>query len=569
MAAALQTLARFKRLADSREVDDIVAVATSAVREAPNGGDFLAAVDRAHRHPGPRHHRRRGGARSSTGRRCTASTSGPGTAVVIDIGGGSTEITLGTRGRRPAGAELPARRHPARRALRARATRSAGGDERRMVRHIRHELGDYVRGSPGPATRASSARPGTVLRARGAGAGRCRATSRFTIGASARRPSGTSAARSRRCGLDERLRAAGPRPAARRPDRARRRPARHHPAPARRRRADAVRALAARGRGARLHPPQPVAHRAHRALPGHPAPQRDRAGPALQLRGRPRRSRSRAWRSSIFDQTRPAHGLDDRAREWLDFAGAPARHRRAHQLRAASPAFVLPGEERRSPRVRTGRDRGDGAHHPLPPPRHPETVAPRSSRRCRARCGGPSAGWPPCCGWPRASTAAARSSSPTYGQAPRGLDVSQLAARGDVELEHWAAQRHAGRSRPSSGRDRFGPEHGNRDRRCRAGRAGGRSYITPARSDDAEMRQSRDGPHFQEELAQLKERLLAMGGLAEEAVRRAVDGLTRRDRPRSTACPPATSLSTRRTSTSTAAVSGSSRCSSRSRPTCA
>jgi phosphate transport system protein len=36
-------------------------------------------------------------------------------------------------------------------------------------------------------------------------------------------------------------------------------------------------------------------------------------------------------------------------------------------------------------------------------------------------------------------------------------------------------------------------------------------------------------PHFQEELAQLKERLLAMGGLAEDAVRRAVDGLARRE----------------------------------------
>ena len=36
-------------------------------------------------------------------------------------------------------------------------------------------------------------------------------------------------------------------------------------------------------------------------------------------------------------------------------------------------------------------------------------------------------------------------------------------------------------------------------------------------------------PHFQEELAAIKERLLAMGGLAEDAVRRSVDGLARRD----------------------------------------
>ena len=36
-------------------------------------------------------------------------------------------------------------------------------------------------------------------------------------------------------------------------------------------------------------------------------------------------------------------------------------------------------------------------------------------------------------------------------------------------------------------------------------------------------------PHFQDELATLKERLLTMGGLAEEEVRAAIDALTRRD----------------------------------------
>ena len=95
MTLALQTLARFKRLADSRGVDEIIAVATSAVREAPNGGDFLAAVA------------------EQTGIEARVITGieearlihraavhgvdvGTGTAVVIDIGGGSTEITLGT-----------------------------------------------------------------------------------------------------------------------------------------------------------------------------------------------------------------------------------------------------------------------------------------------------------------------------------------------------------------------------------------------------------------------------------------------------------------------------------------
>src|SRR5438046_2705322 len=44
MHAALQVLSKFKRLAESHRVDEVVAVATSAVREAENGGEFLNAV---------------------------------------------------------------------------------------------------------------------------------------------------------------------------------------------------------------------------------------------------------------------------------------------------------------------------------------------------------------------------------------------------------------------------------------------------------------------------------------------------------------------------------------------
>ena len=46
MTAALQTLAKFRRLADAHKVDEIVAAATSAIREADNGGDFIAEVAR-------------------------------------------------------------------------------------------------------------------------------------------------------------------------------------------------------------------------------------------------------------------------------------------------------------------------------------------------------------------------------------------------------------------------------------------------------------------------------------------------------------------------------------------
>src|SRR4029434_8099636 len=45
ISAALQTLSKFKRIADSHKVDEIVAAATSATREADNGGDFLARLE--------------------------------------------------------------------------------------------------------------------------------------------------------------------------------------------------------------------------------------------------------------------------------------------------------------------------------------------------------------------------------------------------------------------------------------------------------------------------------------------------------------------------------------------
>ena len=95
MSAALQALSTFRRLADSHGVDEILAGATSATREAANGGEFLARIER------------------ETGIRPMVLTGaeearlihqaavygvdvGSARAVVIDIGGGSVEITLGT-----------------------------------------------------------------------------------------------------------------------------------------------------------------------------------------------------------------------------------------------------------------------------------------------------------------------------------------------------------------------------------------------------------------------------------------------------------------------------------------
>jgi len=44
MHAALQVLSKFRRLAESHKVDEVIAVATSATREAENGGEFLQAI---------------------------------------------------------------------------------------------------------------------------------------------------------------------------------------------------------------------------------------------------------------------------------------------------------------------------------------------------------------------------------------------------------------------------------------------------------------------------------------------------------------------------------------------
>jgi exopolyphosphatase/guanosine-5'-triphosphate,3'-diphosphate pyrophosphatase len=94
MNAALQALSKFARLAQSHHVDEVLAVATSATREAENGGAFLRAIERK---TGIR-------ARLITGTEearlihlaAVYGVDTPKPAVVIDIGGGSVEITLGS-----------------------------------------------------------------------------------------------------------------------------------------------------------------------------------------------------------------------------------------------------------------------------------------------------------------------------------------------------------------------------------------------------------------------------------------------------------------------------------------
>ena len=95
MTAALQALSKFKRLAESHGVDQILAAATSATREARNGGEFLARVEREtgirpRVIPGSEE------ARLIHQAAVYGVDVGSARAVVIDIGGGSVEITLGT-----------------------------------------------------------------------------------------------------------------------------------------------------------------------------------------------------------------------------------------------------------------------------------------------------------------------------------------------------------------------------------------------------------------------------------------------------------------------------------------
>jgi exopolyphosphatase / guanosine-5'-triphosphate,3'-diphosphate pyrophosphatase len=95
MGAALQALSKFKRLAESHTVDKILAAATSATREARNGGEFLSRIE-AETGIRPRVITGAEEARLIHLAAVYGVDVGGARAVVIDIGGGSTEITLGT-----------------------------------------------------------------------------------------------------------------------------------------------------------------------------------------------------------------------------------------------------------------------------------------------------------------------------------------------------------------------------------------------------------------------------------------------------------------------------------------
>jgi exopolyphosphatase / guanosine-5'-triphosphate,3'-diphosphate pyrophosphatase len=140
---AIETLKKFRRLAESHGVDEIIASATSAVREAENGGDFLAA---ARRQVGLRIRVISGTEEARLIHLAAAYATGVGRrpSVVIDIGGGSCEITLGTSARVELGRsfKLGALRMTERY---GRTDPLSAKDERRLARHVRRETKSYLR----------------------------------------------------------------------------------------------------------------------------------------------------------------------------------------------------------------------------------------------------------------------------------------------------------------------------------------------------------------------------------------------------------------------------------------
>ena len=142
MHAALQVLSKFRRLAESHKVDEVIAVATSATREAENGGEFLQAVTQQ---TGIRPRVISGTEEARLIHLAAVyGVSVPGdVAVVIDIGGGSVEVTRG------AGSAIELGRSFKLGVIRlterfVKTDPLEPRDERKLVRHIDAEIGKYL-----------------------------------------------------------------------------------------------------------------------------------------------------------------------------------------------------------------------------------------------------------------------------------------------------------------------------------------------------------------------------------------------------------------------------------------
>ena len=161
MHAALQVLSKFRRLAESHGVEETVAVATSAVREAENGGEFLHAIEQQ---TGIRARVISGTEEARLIHLAAAygtSTQGDIT-LAVDIGGGSVEITRGLGPNIELGRsfKLGVIR------LTERFVKSdpiSARDERKLVRHVESVLHGYLDQITKPGFDRVVGTSGTVL----------------------------------------------------------------------------------------------------------------------------------------------------------------------------------------------------------------------------------------------------------------------------------------------------------------------------------------------------------------------------------------------------------------------
>ncbi|HWF84722.1 MAG TPA: hypothetical protein VG222_07755, partial [Vicinamibacterales bacterium] len=142
MHAALQVLSKFRRLAESHKVDEIIAAATSATREAENGGEFLKTIT-AQTGIRPRVISGTEEARLIHLAAVYGVSVPADVAVVVDIGGGSVEITRGT------GPSVDAGRSFKLGVIRlterfVKTDPIEPRDERKLVKHVLAEAGEYL-----------------------------------------------------------------------------------------------------------------------------------------------------------------------------------------------------------------------------------------------------------------------------------------------------------------------------------------------------------------------------------------------------------------------------------------
>ena len=238
-----------------------------------------------------------------------------------------------------------------------------------------------------------------------------------------------------------------------------------------------MRSLAARGARPRLHLAPPEGNRAGRSLSGRPPPQRVRARRAVQLLAGALAARRAPVGGALRSDARDPRAHRSRARV-ARVRGDPARRRRAHQLRGASQALVLLDQERRSARLRAGRNRDDRPRRAVSPPGDAEAEARRLRRpapahaahRAHAR-GDPAAGREPRSQphagdhEPRAPRPRRRRSAAAADVGRRGAGaVGRRAALGTLRTSHRQAGSPGGRTR--AGGRRFGRATDRRRRIC-------------------------------------------------------------------------------------------------------